>query len=241
MWKKWKSWSELTEVQRQQAEEYLLREHEDAQAFVRARLPTSSSPSTTMPAAADPQAYQYEVGPDGNLLEHRFAQWDRRFAEWVSRQTWATKTWLWREGRGSKDWWRWWFSPQEQEVRGVLRAVARQRVAIVQFDEEGLVYVSGEIGRNHTIPTILTCYLRGWVEPAEHFAEDRLDLENGWIVRKGGQEKVTRRELFGLTFPNWYPAAWRLTDAGWSVIYRRRDVQLVGFGIAVIGLLALWP
>ena len=127
------------------------------------------------------------------------------------------------------DWLCWWWSAEERKVRGVLRLVARQRVSMLDWNEEGAVYIDDEVGPDLCLP-LLTCHLRGWVEAAEHFAMGRIEFDDGSISVKPWAV------VAGFPVPDWYPAAWRLTEAGWAIINWAQPLVFLSFATGLLGL-----
>ncbi len=113
---------------------------------------------------------------------------------------------------------------REAEIRRTLRALARQRVAIVL--QPGNVWVIEKaIDENSDTDAMLkTCYLRGWVEPVEDA------LPKGRLTPEGN---LPDRNIFDEIGP-----VYRLTDSGWSVINRSHQWFMMSIFVAVLALIA---
>ena len=121
---------------------------------------------------------------------------------------------------------------REVGIKHVLRCLSRQRVAMVL---EGNVWVieKAVMSDPKTDAILLTCWMRGWVEPIEKA------MPNGKLTKEGG---LPPGQLFDSVGP-----LYRLTDSGWTVIRRSHTWLLVSLLIAFLSLLATvygwrgWP
>src|SRR5690348_971138 len=100
------------------------------------------------------------------------------------------------------------FDRFERTVRRTLRQIARQRVRMVL--QPGGFWVVDRAAPEHKDKqaALLTCYMRGWVEPLENaIPTKQIDFENPLDMR--GAELETQ---------------YRLTSAGWSIIHRSSTI-----------------
>jgi hypothetical protein len=125
----------------------------------------------------------------------------------------------------------------EVAIERVLRGLARQRVSMSALDgpwprpayvENAMRFEAGD-----TMQSLLTCYLRGWAEPA-----DPAIFSGEEITFVDGQVAYARPRLAeGVPLPEGFPANWRLTDRGWAVLQRSYRNELVMLWTAVIALI----
>jgi hypothetical protein len=112
---------------------------------------------------------------------------------------------------------------RERVIRQTLRKLSRQRVALVL--QPGNVWVI-EKAVNATAETdtaLKTCHMRGWVEPLESA------IPQGKLTPDGRLPANLKFEGLGTLY--------KLTSAGWSVIYRSNQLALVALVISAISLL----
>jgi hypothetical protein len=112
------------------------------------------------------------------------------------------------------------FDPFERTVRRALRQLAKQRVRVVL--QPGNFWVIDNAGAQHedTHAALLTCYMRGWIEPLEHAVpRARLSPDGSLPANPQFGEAETQ---------------YRLTSAGWSAIYRSNMIAIVALLISVL-------
>ena len=112
---------------------------------------------------------------------------------------------------------------KEAKIRGVLRRLSRQRVALVLHPGNVWVIENAVKDNEDTDTALKTCYLRGWIEPIEN------------AIPKGDVPEDGR-------LPNGSPfnrtgSIYRITDSGWSVINRANFWVLTTVLVGVLGLL----
>lgn len=111
---------------------------------------------------------------------------------------------------------------REREIRRTLRKLSLQRVALVL--QPGSVWViERAIPDNaETDAALKTCYMRGWVEPLENA------VPTGKLAPDGTLPKNFKFAGSGPFY--------RLTSAGWSIIYRSYQLAQIAFLISVLSL-----
>lgn len=116
------------------------------------------------------------------------------------------------------------FDVKERQIRHTLRQLARQRVAMIL--QPGDVWVIEYAVRSdaETNPALLTCRLRGWIEPVENAIPHRPLAADG---------SLPSGPLFDEVAP-----IYRLTDSGWSVVNRAQLFVLASALIAAVTLIA---
>lgn len=112
---------------------------------------------------------------------------------------------------------------RERRIRKVLRALARQRVAVILQPQGVWVVEHAPTGMPYLDEAIRTCLLRGWVAVLEE------------AVPQGALNKgqLPQGPLF-----NGQGAVYRLTEAGWFVINRSHTWVLATFFMALLSVLA---
>src|SRR5579862_9288454 len=104
-------------------------------------------------------------------------------------------------------------SLREFQIRRVLRALSRQRVALILQPGDVWVIERAMEDNDQTDRALKTCYMRGWVEILEHA------LPTGNLTPDG---KLPSGYMFDRATP-----MYRLTDSGWSVVNRTQLWVLV--------------
>lgn len=112
---------------------------------------------------------------------------------------------------------------RERKIRRALRAVARQRVALILQPGNHWVIERSIDDDDDTDAALVTCYFRGWVEPLEGAIP---------TARLTPDHRLPPNFRFD-TLKTHY----RLTSAGWSVIHRSHQLAIVAVLISVISLL----
>ena len=113
------------------------------------------------------------------------------------------------------------FDPFERTVRRTLRQLSKQRVRLVL--QPGNIWVVDHTGSktDDTDAALLTCFMRGWVEPLEHaLPHAKLKPDGSLPERWEGVE-----------------TQYRLTSAGWTIIHRTRTIALVALAISAMSFL----
>jgi hypothetical protein len=112
---------------------------------------------------------------------------------------------------------------REHAIRQTLRKLSRQRVALVL--QPGNVWVIEKAVKTtaETDTALKTCHMRGWVEPLESA------IPQGKLTPDGRLPANFKFEGTGILY--------KLTSAGWSVIYRSYQLALIAVVISVISLL----
>ena len=110
--------------------------------------------------------------------------------------------------------------PTERQIRRVLRALARQRVAVVL--QPGNVWgIEGAIDHSEGVDTALkTCYMRGWVEPITNA------IPRGQLTPDG---RMPSGNLFTSSGP-----MYRVTEGGWAVINRSHHWTLIAVALSAL-------
>lgn len=114
----------------------------------------------------------------------------------------------------------WW---KELLVRGALKRLARQRVALVLQPGNVWVIENAVPDNEETDAALKTCFMRGWVEPLEN------SVPKGSLTADG---KLPN----GIHFDKCGPL-WKLTDSGWSAINRVHEWTLIGILLTALGVL----
>jgi hypothetical protein len=112
------------------------------------------------------------------------------------------------------------FDPFERTVRRTLRKVAKQRIGMVLQPGNCWVieYAVGTDPTTHA--ALLTCYMRGWVEPLEDAVPSAAIPADGNLppnFQFEGKETL-----------------YRLTSAGWSAIHRSGLIAICALLISVL-------
>lgn len=111
---------------------------------------------------------------------------------------------------------------REHAIRRALRNLAKQRVALVLHP--GNVWViENVVDTKETDAALKTCHMRGWVEPLMNAVPKSKLMPDGQLP-------------INLEFENVAPL-YKLTSAGWSVIYRSYQLALFAVLISVLSLL----
>ena len=98
------------------------------------------------------------------------------------------------------------FDRFERIIRRTLRKLAKQRVRMVLLPGNYWVVERAIDHDDDTRAALLTCQMRGWVEPLLHAVPSALVVPGGAVPPNFNLDKA---EPF-----------YRLTSAGWSVIHR---------------------
>ncbi len=114
------------------------------------------------------------------------------------------------------------FDSRERQIRRVLRKLSEQRIALI-LQPGNYWVIEKAIGDDEETDTaLLTCYMRGWVEPIEGaIPSGRLNADGSLPV--------------GLQFDK-LKTHYRLTSAGWSVINGSHRLAVLAITISMISL-----
>lgn len=111
---------------------------------------------------------------------------------------------------------------RERKVRRALKAVARQRIAIVLQPGNVQVIERGTPDEEWFELGVLTCHIRGWVEVLHE------NLPTGAIKFQGSDPKLPSE----MRTKNHY----KLTEGGWAVLNRSHAWVLATFMVSAVGL-----
>ncbi len=113
---------------------------------------------------------------------------------------------------------------RERRIRKVLAGLARQRVALI-LQPQGVWVIERALVRDKdTEAALMTCHMRGWVEPL-HDSMPTGDLTEDMKLPTGPM--FTRTQT-----------VFRLTDGGWNALNRVHAWTLVAVAIGVLSLAA---
>jgi len=119
---------------------------------------------------------------------------------------------------------------RERAIRSTLRALARQRVAIVLQPGNVWVVERAIQDTDRTAEHLRTCHLRGWVEPVESA------VPHGRLTAKG---EFPPGDLYDSVKP-----VYRLTEGGWAVLNRSHGWVIATFVVAIaslaVGSVTVW-
>jgi hypothetical protein len=107
----------------------------------------------------------------------------------------------------------------EKRIRNVLRRVSRQRVPLVLQPGNIWVIDNAVADDGDTHAALLTCYMRGWVEPLEHAVPSGNLTADGGLPHEG---LLLGRTMF-----------YRVKPMGWAVIHRTHEWSLFAIVVAV--------
>src|SRR6266404_3325138 len=112
------------------------------------------------------------------------------------------------------------FDQFERTVHRTLRKLAKQRVRLVLQPGDYLVIDRAIPQGDDTHAALLTCQMRGWVEPLHHAVPSAQLLPSGALP------------------PNFdkMDTLYRLTSAGWSVIHRSDLIATFALLVAAMSL-----
>jgi hypothetical protein len=114
------------------------------------------------------------------------------------------------------------FDPFDRTVDRTLRKLAKQRVHLVLQPGDYWVIDRAIPEDGDTHAALLTCYMRGWVEPLEHAIPSSKLSPTGALPQSLSPEKMQ--------------TLYRLTSAGWSAIHRSDLVATCALLIAAMSL-----
>lgn len=120
---------------------------------------------------------------------------------------------------------------REFAIYRTLKAVSRQRVALILQPGNFWVIEKAIPHDEETEANLRTCHLRGWVEPIENA------IPRGNLTEDG---RLPEGDLFSTVGP-----LYRLTESGWNAIHRTHVIALLGLIAsliaALLGVIALQP
>ncbi len=114
------------------------------------------------------------------------------------------------------------FDQFERTVRRTLHKLAKQRIRMVLQPGNYWVIERAILYGEDTEPALLTCQMRGWVEPLQHAVPSAQLLPSGALPPDFSFDKVK--------------TLYRLTSAGWSVIHRSDLIATCALLIAAMSL-----
>ncbi|MBN9507559.1 MAG: hypothetical protein J0I21_00430 [Alphaproteobacteria bacterium] len=123
----------------------------------------------------------------------------------------------------------------EKRICDVLRRVSRQRVPLVLKPGDIWLIDNAVADDDETHAALLTCYMRGWVEPLEHAVPSGRLGADGSLPREGLSDGLK--------------TLYRVTPQGWEVIHRTQEWSIFAIVVAVLSflistaslLVAIWP
>jgi hypothetical protein len=114
------------------------------------------------------------------------------------------------------------FDQFERTIRRTLRKLSTQRIRMVLQPGDYWVIDRAIDHNDDTQAALLTCQMRGWVEPLHHAVPSAQLSPTGALPRDFSFDKM---ETF-----------YRLTSAGWSVIHRSDLIAICALLISVMSL-----
>jgi hypothetical protein len=114
---------------------------------------------------------------------------------------------------------------RERFIRGVLRKLSRQRVALLLQPGNVWVVEYAVGGEKGVEEALRTCHMRGWTEPLTD------SIPKGALTPEGTLPPLDK--LF-----SGHGVIYRLTDAGWNVIHRTHEWVVVTCLASLIALFA---
>ncbi len=120
---------------------------------------------------------------------------------------------------------------REFSIYRTLKAVSKQRVALILQPGNVWVIERAIPDDEVTEANLRTCHLRGWVEPIENA------IPKGQLADDGG---LPEGSMFNKRGP-----LYRLTDSGWNAIHRAHVIALLGVIASLlaagVGVIAFQP
>lgn len=114
------------------------------------------------------------------------------------------------------------FDPFDRTVDRTLRKLSRQRVRLVLQPGDYWVIDRAIPQDDDTRAALLTCQMRGWVEPLQHAVPSAQLTPDGSLPPNINFDKMQ--------------TLYRLTSAGWSVIHRSDLIATCALLIAAMSL-----
>ena len=109
------------------------------------------------------------------------------------------------------------------KIYRILRRLAKQRVALVLQPGNVWVIAYAVPDNEETDALLKTCFMRGWVEPLEN------SIPKGKLQP---DDSLPKGPMFQSQGP-----VWKLTDSGWSAIYRSHQLTILGLFVSMVGVL----
>lgn len=120
---------------------------------------------------------------------------------------------------------------EEFSIYRTLKAVSRQRVALILQPGNVWVIERAIPDDEKTEANLRTCHVRGWIEPIENA------IRKGRLTSDGN---LPEGNIFSEIAP-----LYRLTDSGWNAIHRTHVIALLGLIASLVAagvsVLALYP
>lgn len=110
----------------------------------------------------------------------------------------------------------------EFSVYRTLKALSKQRVALILQPGNVWVIERALPEDEETETNLRTCHLRGWVEPLENA------IPQGRLTEDG---RLPSGDVFSKCGP-----LYRLTDSGWDAIQRTHVITLLGILVSLLGV-----
>jgi hypothetical protein len=108
----------------------------------------------------------------------------------------------------------------EKRIRIVLRRVGGQRVPLV-LQPGNIWVIDGAVPDDEeTRAALLTCYMRGWVEPLEHAVPSGELTTDGRLPSDG----LSRGRM----------TLYRVTPTGWDIIHHTREWSIFAVVVSVL-------
>jgi hypothetical protein len=113
---------------------------------------------------------------------------------------------------------------RERTIRKALRAIARQRVALILQPGNIIVVEQSPPNEDWFDLAVRTCHIRGWVDVLH-------DSIPSGVVRYEGETPILPEQMKSKTI-------YRLTEGGWSVIHRSHGWLIGTFAVGLLSLFA---
>lgn len=114
------------------------------------------------------------------------------------------------------------FDRRERKIRHTLRKLSRQRVALVLQPGNVWVIEKAVAEDADTDEALKTCHMRGWIEPLADA------VPRGRLASDGTLPADFKFKDAGTIY--------KLTSAGWSVVYRSYQLAMIAVLISIVSL-----
>lgn len=111
---------------------------------------------------------------------------------------------------------------REYKIIKHMRKLARQRVAMVLQPGNVWVLEKAPPHNEESDQILLTCWIRGWVEPHS------FDIPQAQLTPEGGLPSAA-----SIKRANFY----RLTDGGWHAIHRTHELSILAIMLTIISMI----
>lgn len=111
---------------------------------------------------------------------------------------------------------------REYKIIKHMRKLACQRVAMVLQPGHVWVLEKAPPSNEENDHILLTCWIRGWVEPHS------FEIPQGQLTSEGGLPPVD-----SIRHANFY----RLTDGGWNAIHRTHQLSILTIMLTIISII----